>query len=125
MSLALETQNSIIDALNKELYFRGITKVDLSKKLGLKTSSNLINILNGKRKTSDDFLVRIAKAIWLSQKEIDDIYAKAEKSTYKKIFWKSDFKKYTSNDLIELIAEKEWLSRKQVNKLKDFIKYLK
>ena len=91
---------------------------------------SVINVLNWKKQASDKFFIRIWEAIWLSEKEIQDIFKKADLEKYKNKYWE-DLKIDPLEDVdfnFDVALRKEFwneLDNETISKIKDFIEHVK
>ena len=88
---------------------------------------NLSNALNWKKSFSDKFFTKIWKAIWLTDKQIKEIFKEADLETLKYKYWEDvlSSKEFSYEELFEMMKEKENLSDEQVKAIQDFIEFQK
>lgn len=99
-----------------------LTSIEAKVKIAQPTISNT---LNGKRSASDEFFRKIAKAIPLTEKEIDEIFMNADIEELKYKYWE-DFltkKEYSFEELLEMVGEQKNLTAEELQAVRKFIEF--
>ena len=98
--------------LKEKLNDSGATIVDIAtKKMWLKQYQSIWNVLNGKVVWSDNLFARIAKAIWLKDSDINELFKQADKEEFKYKWWEDVFnqaivREMTDEEIDEIIRKR-------------------
>ncbi len=104
---------------------RGMTITSIVEKMWVSHPS-IINSLNWKVSWSDKLFTRICNAIWLSEREINEIFKEADKEAYKFKYWE-DLNLLEDIDFDVALRKEYWqeLDDETIWKIKSFIDHVK
>ncbi len=116
----------ISNKIKKILNEKNITITQISENIWASRPS-ISNILNWKVIWSDNIFKKLLKAIWLTDKQIKEIFKEADLETLKYKYWEDvlSSKGFSYEELFEMMQEKENLSDEQVKAIQDFIEFQK
>ena len=83
------------------------------------------NLLNGRTKWTDSFFSKIMWGVWLSDREIAEIFKKADQEEYKFKYWE-DINALKDVDFDVMLSREYWIDdQDSLNDIKKFIEFTK
>ncbi len=82
-------------------------------------------VLNGKKSWADKFFIKLAKAIWLNEKEIAEIFKKADQEEYVYKHWEN-INLLDDIDFDVALRKEFWkeIDNETISKIKEFINFV-
>lgn len=117
---------SIASSIREKVDDSDLTITAISEKIWVAQPS-LSRVLNGKVIWSDDLFVKLWKAIWLSDKKIEEIFEEADREFFRHKYGKDILseREYSYDELFSMMKEKENLSDKQISAIQEYIELQK
>lgn len=103
---------------------RWLTLTEIAEKIWTFHSAVSV-VLNGKKSWADKFFIKLSKAIWLNDKEIADIFKKADQEEYA-YKYKEDINLLNDIDFDVALRKEFWkeIDNETISKIKEFISFV-